>query len=52
MNLKRNPSKKKIDRKMYRRPILVSYGSLRNLTTGGSGNAAEGGNPDTSKWRP
>ena len=29
-------------RKTYRRPQLVAYGSLRDLTTGGSGNASEG----------
>ena len=29
-------------RKAYTRPTLTTYGELKDLTTGGSGNASEG----------
>jgi hypothetical protein len=48
------------DKKQYRKPQLIHYGSLRELTTGGSGNANEtscapdepGCNPDDNKRKP
>jgi hypothetical protein len=47
-------------KKPYRKPELVHYGSMRELTTGGSGQGNEencgpgepGCNPDTAKRRP
>jgi hypothetical protein len=30
------------DRTVYKKPILVTYGKLKDLTTGGSGKSKEG----------
>lgn len=41
------------ERRPYRAPSLVVYGEVRELTAGGTGNAAEGApGPDPRKWRP
>jgi hypothetical protein len=47
--------KKKIEqksRKPYRKPELLAYGTVKDLTAGGSGNIKEGQGPNPLKWRP
>lgn len=51
MSIKKEKTRQsKTDRKIYRQPELISYGSLKDLTTGGSGtlgepNPEKGGQP-------
>ena len=42
MASKKDDAKKVSTKKAYQRPSLTKYGALRDLTTGGTGNATEG----------
>jgi len=47
--------KKKIEQKArrpYRKPELLAYGTVKDLTAGGSGNAQEGNPGNPLNWRP
>ena len=47
--------KKKIEQKArrpYQKPELLVYGTVKDLTAGGSGNAQENLGNDPLKWRP
>ena len=39
-------------RRPYRKPELLAYGTVNDLTAGGSGNVKEGQGPNPLKWRP